>query len=69
MPATIQPHSAACCELPPFLGSTYKPSGKIQKLPESDLEYYTAGPEKASMAIICVYDIFGIIDGIENSMD
>ena len=59
MTTTIQPHSAACCELPPFLGSTYQPIGKISKVPESDLEYYTVGQDKASMAIICVYDIFG----------
>ena len=62
-------HSEACCTLPPFTGSDYKPTGTIEriqgtslstrtkKINESgtDIDIYLTGKKDAEIAIICIY--------------
>jgi hypothetical protein len=59
-------HSEVCCTLPPFLGSSYKPTGSIVNVPglplvvntdclESDLDVYVTGKKDSEIAIICIY--------------
>jgi len=62
-------HSEACCTLPPFTGSDYHPTGKIERIPgidihfryrlsiDSDIDVYTTGHKDAKIAIICIYGI------------
>lgn len=53
-------HSEACCNLPPFTGSTYKPTGKIERIEGSDVDVYLTGKKGSEIALVCIYDIFGI---------
>jgi dienelactone hydrolase len=62
-------HSKACCELPPFLGSKYKPKGSTIKIAGTDLEYYTVGKKDARIALICITDIFGILNNTQQGAD
>ena len=67
--STLQ-HSKACCTLPPFTGSDYKPIGTIEPLTGTftstsssnhsgtDIDIYTTGKKDSEIALICVYGIY-----------
>ena len=63
-------HSEACCTLPPFTGSDYKPTGSIERIEGqsprkttidsvgSDIDLYLTGKKDAEIAIICIYGTY-----------
>jgi len=62
-------HSEACCTLPPFTGSDYKPTGTIERIVDSDIDVYLTGKKDAEIALICIYDIFGIQNPTQQGAD
>jgi len=66
--STLQ-HSKACCTLPPFTGSDYKPIGNVEPLTGTDIEIYTTGKKDSEIALICVYDIFGFMNNTLQGAD
>ena len=60
-------HSEACCTLPPFTGSDYKPIGTVERIPGSflipqllislgsDIDVYVTGKKDAEIGLICIY--------------
>lgn len=64
--STIQ-HSEACCALPPFTGSNYKPTGTIERIPGHipnniiglmtgcDFDVYVTGKKDAEIGLVCIY--------------
>lgn len=70
-------HSEACCTLPPFTGSDYKPIGTIERIegtsvfelraginyPGTDIDVYLTGKKDAEIAIICIYGMLPVEAG------
>ena len=64
-------HSEACCTLPPFTGSDYKPIGKVERIPgfntntaiadiDSDIDVYVTGKNDAEIGLICIYGTLSV---------